>query len=313
MRHLNFVDMTTTEKDARGHTERVKMPYGSLPGSFELFLTQDSHVGNAAMLDSGPRDFVKRVKRKKNAFVVSQGDNIEAISVSDPRFDIGVHGGRMSRLDAQRDKFIEMFDSIGDKFLWILDGNHERAKHIRNLAQPNRDIAKAFNAVYAEGTIAKAIFPGFRLLTWHGWGTINSKAGDAKQRKTNDAISLKRRLRLLPGSDCEVITCGHYHKLILHSPDPKLQLVSDAERNVLTEHYTEPSRIWIDKDKGLYRVPEEETYYMCCGSFLKAYDENTPSYAEDWGLEATELGYGHIVVKNDKLEKVETVALSSWK
>ena len=310
MKHLNFVDMTTTERDGSGHTKRVDMPYGALPSSFDLFVMNDAHVGNAALMESGPKDFVRRVKRKKNSYVVCQGDNIEAISVTDPRFDLDVHRNRGPRFDAQRDAFIEMFDAIGDKFLWILDGNHETK--LRNIVQPNRDISKKFNAVYAEGVIAKALFPGFRMLSWHGWGQVNSRAGDEKQRRTNDQISLKRKLRLLPGADCDVIACGHFHKLILHSPDPKLLLVSDASKNELAQHYTVPSRIWIDEKKGLYRVPEEERHYMCCGSFLKAYDENTPSYAEAWGLEATELGYGHIVVKNDKLEKVETVALSSW-
>lgn len=310
MKHLNFVDMTTTTRTVSGGTEQVELPYGSLPSDFELFITGDSHMGNAAHCENGPKTFVQRVKRKKHAYVLCLGDNIETISVTDPRFDLDVHRNRAPRYDAQRDEFIAAFDKIGDRFLWILDGNHER--RIKNIAQPNRDIAKAFNAVYAEGTIAKALFPGFRILTWHGWGVVNSYAGDEKQRRTNELIALKRKLRRLPGADCEVVVSGHYHKLLLHAPDPRLLLVSDGAKNELVQHYTHPSRICVDEEKGLYRIPEEERFYMCCGSFLKAYDESVPSYAEDWGLEATELGYGHIVVKNDKITKVETVPLSSW-
>ena len=309
MKHINLVTMKTTER-VNGHATIIDLPYNALPSNLELFGVNDAHMGNAAISEPTIETLVRKVKAKKNAYVICQGDNIETIGITDKRFDLDVHGNRLPRFDAQRDAFIEMFDKIGDRFLWILDGNHERK--IANMLKPNADIAKEFNSVYANGTLVKAIFPGFRLLSWHGSGTINSYAGDAKQRATNEAIALKRKLRRLPGDDCEIITCGHYHKLRLHSPDPKLLLVSDNKTNTLAQYYSEPSRIWIDKAKGIYRVPEEERYYMCCGSYLKGYDENIPSYTEDWGLEATELGYGHIVVKDDKPIKVETVPLVSW-
>ena len=46
---------------------------------------------------------------------------------------------------------------------------------------------------------------------------------------------------------------------------------------------------------------------MCCGSFLRGYQEGIPSYVEDSGMAATELGYGHIEVKNDAPHAVECV------
>jgi hypothetical protein len=89
-----------------------------------------------------------------------------------------------------------------------------------------------------------------------------------------------------------------------------LLLITDRDRNELVSDYTRPSRIWLDEERGLYRVPEEERFFLCSGSFLRGYSEDMPSYVEDFGLEATELGYGHIEVKNDNLHKVETVKVT---
>lgn len=296
--------MTTTAR-SNGELVKVKLPYATLPSSFHLFPADDFHVGNGELSEATIERFVRAVRSKKRSYVYLQGDQLESIMVNDPRFSLDVHTNRGPRIDAQRDAFLELLDGIGDRVLWVLDGNHER--RISNQALPNKDIAKAWNTVYANGTLVKAIFPSFRLCSWHGSGYINSRAGDQKQRHTNEMIALKRKLRCLPAQDCEVLTCGHFHRLILSEPDPRLLLLTDRERNELVADYSAPARIWIDEARGLYRVPEEERYYMSCGSFLKGYEEGLPSYVEDMGMEATELGYGHIEVKNDKLAKVEAV------
>lgn len=304
MRTINLIDMTTTTRK-NGEIVKVKLPYRPLPSSCHLYAANDFHVGNIETSEVTIQRFVRVVKSKKNSRVYLQGDLLESIMINDPRFGLDIHCNRGPRIDAQRDAFLELLDPIADRVLWVLDGNHER--RLSNIALPNKDIAKQWDTVYAYGTLVKAIFPGFRLCSWHGSGYIGSRAGDQKQRHTNEQIALKRKLRQLPAQDCEVVTCGHFHRLILSEPDPRLLLLTDSERNQLVADYSAPSRIWIDQERGLYRVPEEERYYMSCGSFLKGYEEGLPSYVEDMGLEATELGYGHIEVKNDKLAKVETV------
>ncbi len=308
MRTLNFISNTTTERDERGNISLVKMPHRALPSSFHMFMANDFHVGNSETSERAIEQFIHAVRAKKNSYVYLQGDQLECINISDPRFDLDVHSGRGPRVNVMRDAFMELLDPIADRVILILDGNHER--RLRNLFQPNLDISKAWDTVYANGTLAKLIFPGFRVCAWHGSGFIGSYAGDQKQRHVNEQIALKRKLRRLPAQDCEVITCGHYHRLILSEPDPRLLLVTDQERNQLVSDYTRPSRIWLDQERGLYRVPEEERYYVCTGSFLRGYSEDIPSYVEDMGLEATELGYGHIEVRNDSLAKVETVKVT---
>lgn len=278
-----------------------------MPESYEIYKAPDIHEGNIAIAKEMIQSLKRLVKSTKNGHIVFSGDQLEAIDVRDKRFSLEVHGGTAARIDAQRDAFIEEFETLTGRVLWILDGNHEQKW--RNICTPNKDIAKALGAQYGNGTMIKAIFPHFRMIDWHGFGSIMSKAGDPLQRKTNDKVILKRKLRHLPGGDCEVIGCAHFHRIIIVPPNRALELLTDKERGRLVQTYTEPRKIWIDKKKELYRIPEEDKWYCCTGSVLRAYVEGVSTYAEEFGLQATELGCVKIVVKNGKLEGVEEVYL----
>ncbi len=310
MRHVNTIDMKTTEgPDDYGRVRIVKTPYvfDSIPGNCSLFGIADPHEGNAGQAENLVKRAVADVKSVKNGYAILHGDQHEAKLVTSPHYSLAVHRGRKPLVDAQRDGVIEKFDPIGDRILGILDGNHELK--LRNITTPNKDIAATFNTVYADGTFMKFIFPQFRLACWHGARVVGSKAGDRLQRAVNKMVSLKRQLRHLPVDDCEIVLCGHYHQLIMHNPANNLTLISDPKTMKLTQHYSEPGKIWLDKRRGIYRVPEEEKYYACCGAFLRAYVEGISTYTEERGLEASELGYLRIDIENDKIKRVETVKL----
>ena len=307
MKHLNFVNMTTSQRDKFGELQAVKLPCEPMPESCHLFELTDEHIGNSASSISTIEEAVRQVKRVKRRRVILLGDQFEAISVTDKRFDVACHGGRQSLLNEQRDLLLELLEPIADDIMLVLDGNHERV--FKNKYTVNADLAKMLgSAVYANGTLAKLIFPKWRLAAWHGSGRINSRAGDAMQRQVNELIALKRNLRTLPIDDCEIAVCGHYHRLLLHEPKSRLMMVSDVETNRLKSVYSQPGSIETGK-YGARRVPEEERYYMCCGAFLRAYEEDRPAYTEDWGVWASEMGYGHIEIKNGLPVKVECVKL----
>jgi len=263
MKTLNFIDHTTTGKNG----EKVKLPYKHIPSSFHLYCVGDTHIGNSEVSESAIESMIRTVRSKKNSFICLLGDQIESIMISDKRFSLDNHLNRGPRIDAQRDAFLEIMDPLGDRCGWIIDGNHER--RLANIALPNKDIARAWNTIYANGTLAKAIFPGFRLCSWHGAGYIGSYAGDQKQRHTNEQIALKRKLRRLPAQDADVLVSGHYHRLILSEPDSRLIMLTDAERNELVSDYSRPGHIPVNEARGLFRVPEEEKWYMSCGAFLR--------------------------------------------
>jgi len=209
-----------------------------------------------------------------------------------------------ARISAQRDAFVAAFTPLMGRILWVLDGNHELKW--RNIFTPNDDIARALGCEYAGGTMIKAIFPSFRMINWHGYGRIMSRAGDPKQRTTNDEVALKRKLRNLPGGDCELIACGHFHRIILSEPNSALELITDPVNGKLMQVYTEPRKIWIDEKKGLYRIPEEDKWYAATGSVLRSYVDGMSTYGEERGFQATELGCIAIIVRNGKMsvEKV---------
>jgi hypothetical protein len=307
MKTIDFENMKTSERDElTGEIKEIKLPYDPLPGNFDLFLVNDPHLGNRAMSRSTVEKVVRTIKSKKHSYVAFQGDQLETIAVTDPRFDLMVHGHQYARFNAQVKAFIALFEPVGDRILWILDGNHE--KHIHNIYLPNLDIAERFNTVYANGVLVKALFGDWRLASWHGHGSVSSRAGDELQRATNLLIALKRNLRNLPVDDCDIVACGHYHQCLLHPPENKLILVSEGLD--LKNYYTRPGRVYIgDPADGVYRIHDSDRWWMCCGGFLKAYSEDMPSYTEDWGLQATEMGYGHIEIKNGKPSLVEVVKM----
>ena len=299
--------LTSERNELTGEVKAIELPYDPLPESFDLFLVGDTHLGNRAMSRSVVENAIHDIKSKKHGYIALQGDQLETITVTDPRFDLSVHGHQYARFNAQRNAFIDLFDPVGDRVLWILDGNHER--HIHNIYLPSLDIAEKWNTVYANGMLVKAMFDDWRLASWHGHGTVNSRAGDALQRATNLLIALKRNLRNLPVDDCAVVACGHYHQCLLHPPENKLILLSEGLD--LKHYYTRPGKVHMGDllDRPAYRIHEEDRYWMCCGGFLKAYSEDMPSYTEDAGMRATEMGYGHLQIKNGKLETVEVVKM----
>jgi hypothetical protein len=281
--------------------------FDNMPGNYVHHNIADVHNGNSAKSTPTIKKFKTEVKKDKHAYISGGGDLNDTILVDDPRFSLDIHLGLAARLDVQRDTFIEEFGDISAEWLWIIDGNHER--RLKNKFRINKDIAKALGAEYANCSLVKAIFPQYRVADWHGYGVINSLAGDPLQRKINNMISLKRKLRNLPAHDCEVIYSHHFHKVLLHPPQMNLNLITDRAKKELVQTYSEPSRIWIDKKKDLYRIPEEDKWYACCGSFLRGYQEGVSTYVEERGYAPTELGYIKTTVKNDKLYKIEEVIL----
>lgn len=277
----------------------------NMPSDFSLFLWGDHHVGNMAMDEGTIRKFIERVKSTKNSFWASGGDQLESITLTDKRFMSDVHAGK-SKFNQQRDCWIELFEPIGDKLLWMLDGNHEYK--LKNQYDVIDDICKHFNIENSSYTV-KAIFPEFRLLDYHGSRTINSIAAEPRRRRMNRLLSMKRKMAQLPGDDCEVMACHHHHFVGVLPPFHEINMITNPSTKQLEQVYPEPQRIWLDRNKGLYRIPEEERWFCVCGSALRGYIEGVSTYVERFGYKATELGCVEIIVKNDKVHDVKEIIM----
>jgi len=287
-----------------------------MPGSFEFYSTGDKHIGNSTMNADALKRTIQTIKSKKNAFWADGGDLFEAIAVDDPRFNIEVHRGMDSRMNFQIDSYVEAHEPIKDKCLWILMGNHEltlmkKTDMIHETARRMGLIDKEWGKVngvqtktYSTYTV-KALFPTFRLLDWHGSGYTQSNARDAKTREVNDGFSIMKKLSRLPGDDCEILIMHHIHKVRLHAPDQSMTMITKPKEMKLYEDYKQPSRIYIDKEKDLYRIPDDERFFCSSGSILRTYLEGSTTYGEIAGYRPTESGFIKVTVKNDKLISVE--------
>jgi hypothetical protein len=278
-----------------------------MPGNFDLYFGGDIHIGNSALEEILIKKLIKKVKRHKNGYYSSGGDQLECISVDDKRFSLDTHAGKAARIDAQRDYFIELFSPIADKFLWILEGNHERK--YKNIFNVTNDIANALDCESANGVLAKILFPNFRVMDWHGNGTIRSGALDARQREINEGFAIKKKLMRLPGNDCELSVMHHIHRMRIVPPSNALNIISDPRVNELKAIYQEPAKIYVNGDKKLYRLSEDDRWFCSTGSVLRGYVEGECTYVEEVGYEATELGYIKMTVKNDKIYKIEKCIL----
>ena len=262
----------------------------NLPENYRLFLWGDTHIGNGATSYDAINEFVNEVKKYKNVFWASGGDQIEAISVTDKRFDIDTHGksGRVLKLKEQVNAFVNLFSPIADKGLWILDGNHEY-KYI-NLWNLTEDMADKLNMIYGTYTI-RANMGNYKILDWHGWGSVNSRAGDKKQRETNEAIKKKRKMRDM-APDCLINVMHHIHKARIHRPDPEFVIIEN--RGHLQQEYVTSSPIQY---KNISYYPEEMRWYASSGSALRTFALGHSAYSERFGYPPTELAYIEVIVK----------------
>ena len=151
----------------------------------------DIHIGAAGCDEDLLRDTVKFIKSKRNAYWIGMGDYIDAINMSDPRFDAKTLAPWIKMVNladlagAQLERFIEILSPIADKCLCMLTGNHE-------------DVIKKYyeRDVYSEIVTRIKLAGGFpqdhqMKLDYYGWLRLSfhSKEGAEPGSRTT-AIDL---------------------------------------------------------------------------------------------------------------------------
>ena len=184
-------------------------------GCFNYYPMGDMHIGTRSHADHALSTCVKAVEADPIGVWSDGGDSISGICLEDRRWDPAMHYGAYDTIDKQVELYKEKLNSIKDRMLWILTGNHvETNIHIANAV---RMIGTAWDVAWP-GECIKAKFNKFYVWDIHGVGSVNSMAGDFRQRVTNEGIRVKRKLRLLQG-DCSLMIMHHIHKLRWVSPD----------------------------------------------------------------------------------------------
>ena len=247
----------------------------------------DIHIGAAGCDEDLLRDTVKFIKSKRNAYWIGMGDYIDAINMSDPRFDAKTLAPWIKMVNladlagAQLERFIEILSPIADKCLCMLTGNHE-------------DVIKKYyeRDVYSEMVTHIKLAGGFpqdhqMKLDYYGWLRLSfhSKEGAEPGSRTT-AIDLNLHHGFgggkLAGSKAlqmekwlwthgaELTIFGHTHN-------------ADAYRAAV-EYLDQAGNVKVEERRGVYS-----------GTYLTNCNGSGSTYAERKGY--FQLGVGGVMIE----------------
>lgn len=150
----------------------------------------DTHIGAAGCDEDLLKETVKFIKSKKNGYWIGMGDYIDAINMSDPRFDAKTLAPWVKMINlidlvgAQLERFLAIIEPIADKCLCLLSGNHE-------------DSVKKYyeRDVYSEIASRIKLMAGFPpdhhlKLDYYGWLRLSFHSRDGAEGSRNTALDL---------------------------------------------------------------------------------------------------------------------------
>jgi len=284
---------------------------------FRIAFFTDGHDGNIAASDPAKDKAVNYVKNRKDMYWGASGDMCDCIHVLDPRYDPAITKGKAALIDLQVKHVAKVFRPIAKRCLWWGLGNHEMTGAIKYTTDPAARIQEkmGINVPCAFDMKLKITDKCNGLIT-HGAFIPRSRAGDPDQIALNDGVSMKRKLRDIPGSgDCHFMQCGHGHRLILRNPIDRLYVSGIGE---LASNYV--SRFYADTGE----VHPDSRFYFMSGGFMRTvhvteWDSkakpgegnigNATTYSERRGYGSSDIGFyvGHFV--NNTLDRIEEVRL----
>ena len=287
----------------------MKVITRTVPLDFNLFLFSDTHIGSALFHQDGFDGFVEAFKnsygglKQERNYCAFLGDEIEAILVDDPRFDL--HTTEMNVLD-QINLTKSMFKPLtndGRMLVWM-DGNHplklwkwgEITKSICGFLEVEHGTYQCVvRFIDNKGR------PLFNAFLTHGYGMVNSTIDDPRDRENSMLRSLRRKMQRKMG-DCMLMAMGHCHKLLAYRPKEELYINAGEEK--VHQAFTEPD----------YNVPYIDPalrYYLATGSFLRTYGDGVSGYAERFGYDPLVIGYQVVRVRGGKIEDVDMRIIES--
>ena len=274
-----------------------------MPDSFNLVLMGDTHEGAAAQHRSGLLETIAYIHDTPNTFGAHLGDWLEAITVDDKRYTVEETTEPIPLMQAYG--AADAFRPIKDKMLAALWGNHEKTlQKYGNLVQHVicRELGIPYGGYLAKVELRHKGRQMFRLLLWHGSGSLTSKAKDPEQRRANKLAALKLKLYPL-AADCAVMAMGHIHRLLTAAPSRELYLYTGGQGKV-KQAYTDKSV----RQVGEYLNPHQR-WYCSTGSFLRGYVDGIDTYASVKGYPPVELGYCLLRVEDTKIVGLDEVVV----
>lgn len=273
-----------------------------MPGSYKIAHFGDIHKYVHGYPYKTVQKAIHKIKSEENYFVAYGGDIFDTMEPQDKRYVHGQYEGKYERLQDQVTAGIEEHEPIADRTLWGITGNHEYRQV--NIWDATKSFLEGLGCnIYGpkeqSAYLLKADLGAIKILDWHGAGVISSNANDDYIMIENEKRSVKKKLRKLPGDDCEVLIMHHIHKCRIIPPTDMdtLKLVSISGE--LQDFYPKPTRKYNTKDRYYYDI--NDRWYASSGAFLPTYAEGFSSYGELKGYRPSEMGFCYTKVKNDKL------------
>ena len=263
---------------------KCNIPIKSTSDQVIIIPMGDIHLGYVGVDEKKLDGFVEFIRTTPNVRWIGMGDYIEAINLSDARFDpSGVAKWCRDSLDdlvkTQSDYFIKKIWPIRDKCLGLLAGNHEdvirRKYHVDVMGhigvETKIPILSSVAMLHVQFSIGRKS-QSVKIFAMHGYGGCRT-----------ESASLNKILNKGKEFDADVYLMGHDHFLISQT---KTQIVMSGGDNP--------------------RAIEQKRIFAVTGSFRLAYCESKYSdYAERQAYPPVRTGCHKITVTPFRHTKIE--------
>lgn len=221
------------------------IPYSSRSDEFTIHAIADIHHGAKASDTPRLERRLAEIDADPLALWVDLGDNCDNIGWHDPRFDFGalprwlveahMDNPKLGLAQLQRDDLaarINRYDTLGDKLLGAVEGNHEAAirrhqeidVYLTLLEKIKPDASKhlalgmsGFLVLRFRRTLANSSGSTWTVVMYlhHGWGGGDLAGG----------VNLKLE-RLMDRYEADIYLLGHHHKVTTHTNTAPLRVNS---------------------------------------------------------------------------------------
>jgi hypothetical protein len=273
-----------------------------LPPDHEIAWIACPHEGNGHQHTDGIEEAIDWVAASPNRYAALLGDLVEAITITDPRYEHKIHQKRASIID-QYNGITDRFRRIRKRILFALSGNHDHSvRHYgdgiasifcKNLKVPYGTFSCKLRLVDRRGKQM------YKVFATHGAGHISSVHPDPVMREASLMSQVKRKLAKELHADCHVQVTAHYHQPIVVPPYQGLYLVDDGFR--MRQQYV------AEADPRAKYIPVDLRWHCAVPGWVKKYSSllGSSGYVERRGLQPVPLGFLVSIAQGGKTVAIE--------
>lgn len=267
---------------------------GTVEPDMDLWLMGDVH---AMELGSQRQEFdahwARRITSSTRARTILMGDMITSILPGDPRFSVENQDPELKTLEKARQWLTYRMRRNRHKILYAHFGNHEwtigarTGEYMRTICE---DTGVRYGGFKAHATFHFENGQVLEFITLHGRASFNSRIPQRDIRRRQRSIDDRIANYLSIQGEADMIACAHAHRLRVLPPNRSTDPLLRKEGAKLEDYY-----------------PEDPTWYVVTGSFMKGFVEGNTMYPELFSLGALPIGCPKVVIRDGEIKNVEEV------